>query len=149
MSTLDMEARFLATDVRNLTDDLTQIKAWIGHWQEDVASNLKPTTESLDAAMHRVKTALRAIDRIREDARPKRDQRLFDAIVSLGFGSERADERIGWRGTCPAPSTNDHFRCEFCVSEHIDHTNIHHADTCPVTLLRAAMSSERQTAEAA
>lgn len=68
MSTLDMEVRFLATDIRNLTDDLTQIKAWIGHWQEDVAANLKPTTSSLDAAMHSVKTCLRAVERIRSAA---------------------------------------------------------------------------------
>lgn len=61
----DMEARFLATDIRNLTEDLNQIKAWIGHWQEDVAANLKPTTESLDAAMHRVKTCIRTVESIR------------------------------------------------------------------------------------
>ncbi len=69
----------------------------------------------------------------------------LDAVISLGFGTERAEERIGWRGTPPEPSSPSHFRCEFCLAEHLDCTEISHADTCPVTIARACFSTGQQT----
>lgn len=60
------------------------------------------------------------------------------AMDVLGFGGDRADEKIGWRGNYPQPSSNSHFRCEFCAAEHKDCTEIPHAKYCPVTICRAA-----------
>lgn len=68
---------------------------------------------------------------------------MLHALAALGFGSDRLDERIGWRGVIPAPSTNDHFRCEFCSEESINPTEIEHARECPVTIARAAMSKAK------
>lgn len=61
----------------------------------------------------------------------------LDALAALGFGSDRVAEKIGWRGTYPKPSTDAHFRCEFCEAEHIDCTEIDHSAKCPVTIARA------------
>ncbi len=62
------------------------------------------------------------------------------ALRALGFGADKADEKIGWRGVVPAPTTNDHFRCEFCAAENLDTTEIDHSDGCPVALARACFA---------
>jgi hypothetical protein len=64
-----------------------------------------------------------------------RNHLLFAPLNALGFGAE---EKIGWRGTFPAPSTAAHFRCEFCSAEHVNCDEIPHSSECPVTLARAA-----------
>lgn len=66
------------------------------------------------------------------------------AIEKLGFGRDLVSEDIGWRGTYPKPSTDDHYRCEFCAEEHLDATQIPHKDGCPVLLCRAALSLPRE-----
>ena len=73
-------------------------------------------------------------------------ERLRKALASLGFGTE---EKIGWRGAHPAPSTDAHFRCEFCHAENLNCDEIAHTDECPVTICRAALSEskEQTTAE--
>lgn len=67
-----------------------------------------------------------------------RNHLLFAPIKALGFGEE---EKIGWRGTFPAPSTDAHFRCEFCDAEHVNSDEIPHSSECPVTLARAALKA--------
>lgn len=69
-----------------------------------------------------------------------RNIELSASLKALGFGGE---EKIGWRGTHPAPSTDAHFRCEFCNAEHLNCDEIAHADECPVTLARAAASQAK------
>lgn len=61
----------------------------------------------------------------------------IEALHSLGFGGDVTDEKIGWRGTYPQPTSPEHFRCEFCDAEHLDCTEIPHASACPVRLCRA------------
>lgn len=65
---------------------------------------------------------------------------LVIALEMLGFGSE---EKIGWRGTHPMPSTIAHFRCEFCAAESLNCDEIEHSAECPVTICRAALASHK------
>ena len=64
------------------------------------------------------------------------------ALEAMGFAPAfRGNERIGWRGVYPPPSSSNHFRCEFCGAEHLDCTEIPHADDCAVTLARIAVGN--------
>ena len=73
------------------------------------------------------------------------------ALEALGFGGVdgRAGEKIGWCGTFPAPSTHEHFRCEFCKVEYLDVRDDAHKEDCPVVFCRAAISSIRGEKEPA
>lgn len=61
------------------------------------------------------------------------------ALRAMGFGGNRVDEKVGWLGSYPEP-LKDHFRCEFCLAEHLDCTLIEHAPDCAVPLARAALA---------
>lgn len=59
----------LAIETEILRDHLTSIKGWIEHWKEDAERNFAPTKAGLDAAMYRVTSSLKAIERLsKEDA---------------------------------------------------------------------------------
>jgi hypothetical protein len=44
--------------VFELRQALIQQRAWVQHWQEDLASNLKPTPESMESAVTSIDAAL-------------------------------------------------------------------------------------------
>lgn len=69
--------------------------------------------------------------------------KMEEALKEFGFGGDAAQERIGWRGVYPVPSTNAHFRCEFCMEEHEDSGKIQHQETCPISIARAALTEEQ------
>ena len=54
----------LSLETSALREHLDLIKAWIDHWQEDLACNLKPTPSSLESAGRSVERSLAALARI-------------------------------------------------------------------------------------
>jgi len=77
-----------------------------------------------------------------EDGGLTEAQRLRNALEAFGFGGSYVGEQVGWRGTFPAPSTDAHFRCEFCQQEHIHCIEIPHSDDCPVSIARDALRAQ-------
>jgi len=61
--------------------------------------------------------------------------RLRKTLASLVGTPE--DPNNGWRGN--AKTSDEHFACEYCGSEHLDCTLIEHKWNCPVPGARAAL----------
>lgn len=51
--------------------DVMQIKAWLEHWQVDVASNLIPTALSLALAHAHADSALTLLDRVEDEQKER------------------------------------------------------------------------------
>lgn len=86
-------------DLAAIRQNLATIKAWIEHWQADVASGLKPTPSSLASAHLLTAISIAALDRIA--AVPDMHEALYQCLGSLkalgaenGFASEAARAAI-------------------------------------------------------
>lgn len=89
-------------DLAAIRQNLVSLKAWIEHWQADVASDLKPTPSSLASAHTLATISIAALDRIgRIAAVPDMHEALYQCLGSLkalgaenGFASEAARAAI-------------------------------------------------------
>lgn len=78
------------------------------------------------------------------EALTERERDLLAAL--MGFLSlSPSDERVGWRGSPAVGDPRETYACEFCGGEHFDCILIAHADDCPVTSGRAAISKAVQS----